>query len=169
MAYLLIIFLVAVALSPLMWFKTSPGQARKVAFRRRATELGLKVRLVPEPTADENDLRPTAVSYYLPYIGDSGQRLRRRLGLWTLLRGDQRGWPSDLHGWHWFRRQADGHLHPGLAAMVSQLPEQVVAICADKAGLGVILDERGSADVVDAVAAALAGFQERITNGNRLE
>ena len=162
MTYLLIFFLVLVAIAPLTWLKTSPAQARKAAFRRRGLHLGLKVRLLPEPTADESDRRPSAVAYCLQLPGQRGDALGEKLGSWTLLRDADRGWPSDWPGWHWFRRQGSDGLKPALEPLLAALPRQAYALRADRDGVTVFVEERGDVAVVDEVAAALLGFVAEI-------
>lgn len=158
LTYVLIFFLILVAIAPLTWLKTSPGQAKKAAFRRRGVELGLKVRLAPEVTADEGDKLPTAATYAVQFLGERGEELKRSLGVWTLLRGADRGWPSDWSGWQWFRRQGGDRFYPALERVLAALPPQAYALRSGRDGVAVFLEERGDVAAVDAVASALADF-----------
>jgi hypothetical protein len=153
--YLLIVFLIAVVLSPLVMMKASPGQTRVSAFRRKAMSLGLKVQLVPEIDAEESATRPEAVRYFLPYPLDSVEVLRGRLASWTLMRGQRRGWDSPWPEWRWFRAEAPAHCHDIISNAINQLPACAYGIRADKGGVSVFLREIGEDTAVQQVADSL--------------
>lgn len=49
MSWLIILFVVALAVSPVMWLKPSPRQRRLAKLRNRATQAGVKVELAEPP------------------------------------------------------------------------------------------------------------------------
>jgi hypothetical protein len=156
--YLLIAFIIVVVLSPLAWLRSTPGQARVTAFRRRATELGLKVQIVPPPDAPEGDSQPTAVFYCLSYPQKQIAEISSTVGQWTLLRKERRGWESRWQGWRWFRREGSEHLSSAIEGMLQSLPGVVYAVRADKNAVGVFLRESGEVSIVDDIANTLNGF-----------
>jgi hypothetical protein len=156
--YLLIVFIIAVVLSPLTWLRSSPGQVRVTAFRKRAAELGLKVQLVPPPDAGESDKQPTAVRYCLAYPEDARELLTARIGQWSLLRHERRGWESPWPEWRWLKKEAAPILQPDLTPLVASLPAQVYCLRAERNTLAAYIHERGELDVVDTVAAAIKDF-----------
>ena len=155
MEYWLIFFLILVALSPLAWLKSSPGQRRVTGFRNRARQQGLKVQLVPAIDADPAVTRPEAVRYLLSYPADRVAEMREAVGEWTLLKGQRRGWDSPWSGWTWFRSEAPVTGHPSIAAAIEALPAVAYGIRAEAAGVAVYLRETGDPAAVDAVAESL--------------
>lgn len=155
MEYFLILFLVAVILSPLVALKASPGQAKVSAFRRQAMNLGLKVQLVPAVDAEESATRPDAVRYFLPFPADRVEDLRSSLANWTLVRGQRRGWESAWPEWRWFRSEAPGHCHTKIASVISQLPDNVYGLRAEKDGVAVFVREKGEIATVQQMVDAL--------------
>src|SRR5690606_29361425 len=93
-SYLLIAFIIAVVISPLLWLQLSPAQARATAFRQRARELGLRVQLVADIDAEDQDRRPGTVRYLRPYQVTTTAAQRDKVGSWTLMRNHRRGWDS---------------------------------------------------------------------------
>jgi hypothetical protein len=152
MKYLLIVLILLAVVSPLMWFKSTPGQARAAAFRKRAGELGLRVQLVPDPDAPDDERQPSAVRYLVQTV-----RERHDGGpcSWTLLKSDHRGWASPWRGWRWFRRAAPEHLHPRIALAIEQLPADVTALREDRQGVAAYWRETGEPEGVDRIADAL--------------
>ena len=69
MTWLLIVFGVAVVVSPLMWFRQSPRQKLITELRRAAGSMGLQVSLHRRPDAREDETRWSAVCYRLPWLG----------------------------------------------------------------------------------------------------
>lgn len=155
MSYFLIFFIIAVVLSPLAWLKSTPAQARMTTFRQRASALGLKVALCPPPDSAEDEKRPGAVKYYIPFKADDKAELRAIFGTWILLRDERRGWESLWGGWRWFRKEARESLQSAIGACVSELPAPVYAIQADGNALGVYLHEKGEVAVVDQISTSL--------------
>ena len=159
MEYLLIIFILAVVLSPLAWFRTSPGQKRATAMRSHARGLGLRVQLVPEVEAPESETRPAAVRYFLPFdemppddVVDAS---------WTLLREHRRGWESPWQGWTWFRGQATEYWYPRIEKCLQEMPPMVYGLRVEKVGVSAYLRETGDAKAVEQVRDALQGLMGR--------
>lgn len=155
LSYFLIFFIIAVVLSPLAWLKSTPAQARMTAFRQRASAQGLKVALCPPPDSAEDDKRPGAVKYFIPFNPDDRTRLREAFGEWTLLKGQRRGWESRWDHWRWFRKEAKESLHDAIGDCLSELPEPVYALQADNNAIGVFLLEKGEIDKVDQISSSL--------------
>jgi len=159
-SYLLIAFIIAVVISPLLWLQLSPAQARATAFRQRARELGLRVQLVADIDAEDQDRRPGTVRYLRPYQVTTTAAQRDKVGSWTLMRNHRRGWDSPWPQWRWFRSEAPAALHPHLEQLLAALPEVSFGVRADAHGVSVYLRESGEVAVVDQVARGLAEFVE---------
>lgn len=155
MTYFLIFFIIAVVLSPLAWLKSTPAQARMTAFRQRASAVGLKVALCPPPDSAEDEKRPGAVKYFVPFNADDKMQLREAFGQWILLKEDRRGWESRWEGWRWFRKEARESLHDAIGACISDLPDGVYGLQADSASVGVYLMEKGETSAVDQISSCL--------------
>src|SRR5690606_31073198 len=97
--YLLIALVVLMVVSPLLWLRQTPGQARITAFRNRALQLGLKVQMVPRADADPADRQPDAVRYLKPLVPDSRGAMPVMDHSWILLR-DPRQDPAVVHHRH---------------------------------------------------------------------
>ncbi len=155
MTWLLIVFGIAVVLSPLMWLKQSPHQKRITELRRWANSRSLKVSLHRRPDAREDEVRLDAVYYGLPWLDKSaGQD-------WVLQRHSQRGWQSDLEGWQWFGHQADPTWDQLLADTVPELPSGVSAVIANSSGVGLIWDERGTFTEIEQLCEFLQRLRQK--------
>ncbi|HLS97590.1 MAG TPA: hypothetical protein VK018_02605 [Porticoccaceae bacterium] len=156
--YLLIALVVLMVVSPLLWLRQTPGQARITAFRNRALQLGLKVQMVPRADADPADRQPDAVRYLKPLVPDSRGAMPVMDHSWILLRDPRRGRESPFPGWRWFRDEAPAAIHPAIAACLRELPESVGALRADGQGLSAYWRETGTLDDVARLARALDGL-----------
>ncbi len=156
----MIAFVIFIVLSPLAWLKSSPGQERITAFRKRALALGLKVQVVPPLEAAPEDNRPTAVRYALS-LGDddSGDNPFRE---WSLIRGERRGWASPWQGWRWLHREAPAQLHPAIGEVVSSLPESVNGLRAEPHSVSLYVREVGDIETVDRYADALRRLAQQL-------
>ena len=164
--YLLIAFVIAMVISPVLWLRQSPGQARITAFRNRALQLGLKVQIVPAADAAESERSPDAVRYLRPFMPDSSGQMPAVSGHWTLLHHERRGWESPWPRWRWFRAEASPDLHPAIGECLKLLPESVTALRLDDQGLSVYWPETGKIDDAVKVANALGTlFQSLSSNG----
>ena len=161
MEYLLIVFIVAVVLSPLAWLRTSPAQKRVTALRKHARSLGLQVQLVPEVEAAESDTRPAAVRYFLPFADGDVSPGGAVDTSWTLLREHRRGWESPWQGWTWFRGEAAEPWYPHIERCLRQLPPMVYGVRVEKGGVAAYLRETGDEKAVEQLLAALQGLMGR--------
>ena len=91
MTWLLILFGVAVVVSPLMWFRQSPRQKLITELRRAASSMGLQVSLHRRPDARDDETRLECVCYRLPWLDDSCRQN------WVLQRYSNRGWDLIVH------------------------------------------------------------------------
>jgi hypothetical protein len=143
MVWLLIIFCLAVAVSPLMWMKSSPRQQQVMACRKKARSLTINVSLCKQPDALDSDKRLDATLYWLSWQKDQVSEA------WVLQRRSKRGWCSDFDGWRWVNSQADMAWYKTIDATIQNLPTGVSAIIANKGGIGVVWDERGDTVLLD--------------------
>lgn len=142
MIWLLIFFCLAVALSPLMWMKSSPRQQQVMASRAMARSLGINVNICRQPDANESDKRLDAIFYWLPWQKD---RINQT---WVLQRRTRRGWESLFDGWRWVNSQADLSWQETIEIIIQDLPTGITAIIANKEGIGMVWDERGDDDLI---------------------
>jgi hypothetical protein len=142
MIWLLILFCLAVAVSPLLWMKSSPRQLQITQFRKLARELGINVNLHKRPEARESEKRLDCMFYWLPWRDSRGVKP------WVLHRHSNRGWQSNFQGWRWVDDQADILWATMLAETLNRLPSGATAIIVTRAGVGVIWDERGETPTV---------------------
>ena len=144
MHWLVICVVVAVVLSPLMWFKQSPRQARIAELRKTAFGYKIIVSLHRRPDARDNETALDCVCYKLPC------RDLKLSGNWVLHRYSQRGWESKWTQWKWISGEADQNLEGLISQVIDRLPASVSAIKKDSDGFGVIWDEStGVADLVE--------------------
>ena len=100
MTWLVIIFAVAVVLSPLMWFKQSPRQRRISHLRSVAGTFNLQVALHRRPEAREGEDALSCVCYKIRC------QYETPVTEWVIHRFSQRGWSSDWEGWQWFKQKS---------------------------------------------------------------
>ncbi len=158
MKYLFIALVIAFVVSPLLWMRQTPGQARITAFRNRALQLGLRVQVVPPADAPPEDRSPGAVRYIRPLLPDPKGNMPVIPAYWTLLKSNRRGYPSPFEGWRWFRGEAPSHLTAAVGRCVQALPDTVTALRADSQGVSAYWSEIGAPEQVEAIASALAGL-----------
>jgi hypothetical protein len=154
MTWLLILFGVAIVVSPLMWFRQSPRQKLITELRRSANSMGLQVSLHRRPDARDDETRLECVCYRLPWLGDSCRQS------WVLHRHSKRGWQSVVNDWLWTIAEADPKWSDLLAETVADIPAGVSAIIANNAGIGVIWNERDDAADLEKVAHNLKKMQQ---------
>jgi len=154
MTWLLILFGVAVVVSPLMWFRQSPRQKLITELRRTAASMGLQVSLHRRPDAREDETRLECVCYRLPWLDDSCRQS------WVLHRHSKRGWESAISDWLWTIAEADSKWRDLLAETVADIPAGASAIIANSAGIGVIWNEREDAADLQKVAQNLKKMQQ---------
>lgn len=155
MSWLLILFIIAVVISPLMWLKQSPHSKRMIELRGLANSLSMQVSLHRRPDARDDEKALETVCYRLPWLDrDCDQK-------WVLHRFSQRGWDSDFAGWRWTVHQADPVWDSLLAEIVPQMPVGVSAVIANRAGIGVIWDERGDPQALQKISENLQALRDR--------
>ena len=135
MHWLVICVVFAIVLSPLMWFKQSPRQARIAELRRAAFEKNIMVSLHRRPDARDNEKALDCVCYKIP-VKDLEASSN-----WVLHRYSQRGWESKWTQWKWVSGEADLNWDGLLSKIISRLPAGATAIMKDSEGFGVIWDE----------------------------
>lgn len=155
MSWLLILFGLAIVLSPLMWLKQSPHQRKITELRRLANTAGMQVTLHRRPDAREDEKRLETVCYRLPWLEiDHKQH-------WVLHRYSERGWDSHCPGWRWTINQANSEWDALLSTVVEHLPQNVDAVMANQLGIGVIWNERGEAEDVDKICTELERLRQK--------
>ena len=142
MVWLLIIFCLAVVMSPLLWMKSSPRQRQIAQCREVARSLALNVSLHRRPDARDSEQRLDMIFYWLRW------KQAVELKPWVLHRFSRRGWESSYQGWRWISGQASLEWEQSIALAVSSLPSGVSAILVNGSGVGVLWDERGDAVAV---------------------
>ena len=144
MHWLVICFVVAVILTPLMWFKQSPRQKRIAKLRKTAFENKIIVSLHRRPDARDDERALDCVCYKLPCKDLEGS------SNWVLHRYSQRGWESKWTQWKWILGEADQSLDGLISQVIDRLPASVSAIKKASDGVGGIWDEStGVPDLVE--------------------
>jgi hypothetical protein len=143
MIWLLIIFCLAVALSPLMWMKASPRQQQVTVSRAKARSLSINVNMCRQPDAIDSETRLDAILYWLSWQKDTVNQV------WVLQRRTKRGWESSFEGWRWVNNQADPSWEQIIELIIQDLPAGISAIVSNKEGIGMVWDERGDEDFID--------------------
>lgn len=164
MTYLLIAFVLAVILSPLMWFRQSPRQKLITAMRQEATKNGLSVKLSKPADAREGEGRLEYVTYILPWVPGSNPSSEPRMEKWLLVKGTRRGDPSPWAEWQWLGREANDCLIALIGAVIQKLPINVVALEAGSDGIKIYWQERGSLEDVGVVTHQLSTLRDVIRN-----
>ena len=158
MTWLVIIFAIAMVLSPLMWFKQSPRQKRISQLRSAAANLNLQISLHQRPEARESEDALSTVCYKIR----CGQEPSH--SDWVLHRFSQRGWTSDWEGWQWFNKQADGSWCDLVEDIVKDMPDGVSAIIMQSNSVGMIWDERGDEEQLGQIAKKLVQLKQHAEN-----
>lgn len=158
---LIIALVVALAVGPIMWFRTTPAQKRVIRFRRRAAERNLRVQV---HAAAGLKLDSSVVAYGLPWVheaGDAPSLLRHPdLQPWRLQReriehdGHFAGW------WDWQPAlEAPAAWRPALRELLPDLPPDAVLLENNRQGLWLYWRERGDIAQVDRIADQLQGLK----------
>ena len=155
MSWLLILFIIAVVISPLMWLKQSPHSKRMTELRGLANTLSIQVSLHRRPDAREDEKALEAVCYRMPWLQrDCDQS-------WVLQRFSQRGWDSHCEGWRWTHHQADPVWDSLLGEIIPQMPSGVTGVIANRVGIGLIWDERGNAQDLKKMSENLQALRKK--------
>lgn len=158
MIWLLIIFFMAVAISPLMWIKASPRQRQIQQCREIARGLSLRVKLQRRPDARESERKLEAVGYWLAWDDSNIPRP------WTLHRYSNRGWESPWEGWNWIVDEAPSEWQPQIQNVLTLLSADVQAIVVNGSGLAVIWQEKGDESRVHIIKECLTTLKENAMN-----
>lgn len=156
MHWLLIIFVFAVILTPLMWFKPSPRQKRIASFRRAALEKKVIVSLHRRPDAREGEKRLECMSYRVQCQSTENSKN------WVLHRFSQRGWESKWDHWFWFSDQAEESWNDIISHSLATLPNGVSAIIKDFGHIAVIWDEESEMADLHEIFLILEGLNQHI-------
>jgi hypothetical protein len=155
MVWLLIIFCLAVAVSPLMWMKSSPRQQQVMANRKKARSLTINVNICKQADASDSEDRLDAIFYCLDWQQDNLNES------WVLHRRSNRGWESCFDGWRWINQEADKAWLEVIGSIIDDLPSGVSAIVTNKQGIGVVWDERGDGVAVDNLHQCLIKLRDK--------
>lgn len=155
MVWLLIIFCLAVAVSPLMWMKSSPRQQQVMANRKKARSLTINVNICKQADASDSEDRLDAIFYWLDWQQDNLNES------WVLHRRSKRGWESCFDGWRWINQEADKAWLEVIGSIIDDLPSGVSAIVTNKQGTGVVWDERGDGVAVDHLHQCLIKLRDK--------
>lgn len=164
MTYLLIAFVLAIILSPLMWFRQSPRQKLITDMRRAAAAKGMRVKLSKPAGAREGEGRLEYVTYTLPWIPDSDPSLEPRMEKWLLIRDTRRGDASPWSPWQWLGRESNNALNDVIGSAVEMLPENVAALEASRDGVLIYWQERGQLNDISKVFDQLCVLRKRMRN-----
>jgi hypothetical protein len=148
--YLLIIFIIALALAPLSHFVPSKRQRKVARLREYAAVHGLFVEFRGLPGAQQGH-RPPAVNpggdiiYY-------GRRLRPRRGEPVL----RASWITDQAGWRSLGRRTP------VPDVLGQLPAKILAAGVDEASCGIYWQEAGCEEEVERIRQVLEAWAEQL-------
>ncbi|MFT7301040.1 MAG: hypothetical protein ACI89Z_001508 [Porticoccus sp.] len=156
MTYLLIAFVLAVILSPLMWFRQSPRQKLITAMRQHAAAKGLRVKLSKPADAREGEGRLEYVTYLLPWSPGSDPSSEARMEKWLLIKETDRGDPSPWPEWRWRGRKSNDRLTSTIGAVLEGLPKTVAALEAYSEGVRIYWQERGDLEEIELVSRQLS-------------
>ena len=150
MTYLLIIFIIALALAPLSHFVPSKRQRKVARLREYAAVHGLFVEFRTLPGAQSGRKPPAAgaggdIIYY-------GRRLRPRRGEPVA----SANWVAGQGGWQSLDRRAP------VPDLLQQLPAGILAVGVSEASCGVYWQESGSEDDVERIRQVLEAWAEQL-------
>ena len=162
MTYLLILLILALIISPLLWFRQSPRQKMITEMRRLASSRGLRVRLVHAPDAREGEGRLEYAGYTLLWVPDSSPSPFSRMEKWLLVRGTRRGGHSPWENWQWLGHEANDRLQPVIGAVLAALPTDVIAVEVNREGVAIVWQERGELADIDRIDTQLKHLRSAI-------
>ncbi len=164
MTYLLIAFVLAVILSPLMWFRQSPRQKLITAMRQHAAAKGLRVKLSKPADAREGEGRLEYVTYLLPWNPGSYPSSEPRMEKWLLIKETHRGDPSPWPEWQWRGRESNDRLISTMGVVLEALPKNVAALEACSDGVRIYWQERGDLEEIELISHQLLILKGVIRN-----
>lgn len=143
MTYLLIAFVLAIILSPVMWFRQSPRQKLITDMRKEAREKKLWVKLSVPADAREGEGRLEYVTYTLAWVPDSNPSMEPRMEKWLLIKDTHRGDLSRWENWQWLGRESNESLNTSIGLALEKLPKSITALEACSEGVRIYWQERG--------------------------
>lgn len=152
MKFLLILFIVALALAPLTHFLPSKRQRLVARMREYAAVHGLFVEFRDLPSrqsAGDDKERKQQIIYYGKRLPPSRREARQRCA-----------WLRQEDGWRSLQKRVEA---PSAAA---GLPASVLAISVDEGSCGAYWQEAGSEQDVALIVAALEDWQQRLQGGS---
>lgn len=164
MTYLLIAFVLAIILSPLMWFRQSPRQKLITAMRQKAAAKGLRVKLSKPAAARKGEGRLEYVTYTLPWNPGSDPSVEPRTEKWLLLKDTHRGDPSPWAEWQWMGRESNDSLVSCIGSTLEKLPKDVASLEASSEGVRIYWQERGNLEDVEMMSHQLSALRGAIRN-----
>ena len=162
MTYLLIIFILLIALAPLVWVKSSPRQQQIAELRRLANEQGLQVALSYPPDARSGEGRLDHAMYMLPWLVDKSREWTPEK--WALLHHSRRGDTSPWNGWRWLERPRDKSTVTYISEFLGQFTDAVAGLSATSRGLAFCWQEKGTDTELKAFIEALKLLRDRLQN-----
>lgn len=160
MTYLLIAFVLAIILSPLMWFRQSPRQKLITDMRKEAREKSLWVRLSKPAGTREGEGRLEYVTYTLTWVPDSNPSMEPRMEKWLLIKDTHRGDPSPWESWQWLGRESNDSLNTPIGSALQQLPKSIAALEACSEGVRIYWQERGELHDVQVIFDQLSKLRD---------
>ena len=151
---MLILFAIAIVLSPIMWFKQSPHQKNLAETRSAARNLGIQVNLHRRPDARDSETALEVTCY----------KMRCSLGEesvgWTIHRFSQRGWESEWQDWRWIKQEAEERWKEVLRKLLPHLPLGITAVIVERDSVGVIWNERAGNTELQEIARFLIELKQ---------
>src|SRR5690606_41858428 len=158
---LLLIGIVAMVVGPIMMLQPNAGQRRQEKLRSRATQLGLRVKIVSLPKQPTDSDLPAAIPMYcLPH------ELRVvNLWPWLLLRGAYAHESNFFEQWVWHGApNASVAEQQWLRQHLASLPRSVAAIGSGPEGVCIYWAEAGGEPVLEGLAELLRSRPERVNS-----
>ena len=157
----IIIVLIAVAamvLGPIMMLQPNAAQRGQEQLRRRAMELGLRVRITSLPQQNTDIETPSAMPVYsLPDEAPSEEDSRPE---WLLMRTPYAHEAHFMGTWQWHASgRASPHEQMALEAILPQLPASVRAVEANIQGHGFYWSESGGISRLETLLPLLQQLQ----------
>lgn len=149
MAWLLILFILAIALVPLMQFAPSKRQRTIARLRERAALGGLFVEFREAPGSTGRPLPDGVRAQDIIYYGRRLPAAKKRARVTHAWRRDREGWLG-----------VGGYLP--IPDVLEELPSSAVAASVDPDSCGVYWDETGSLETVAEIAALLERWAEQL-------
>lgn len=156
MSWMLILFAIAIVLSPIMWFKQSPHQKNLAETRSAARSLGIQVNLHRRPDARDSETALEVTCYKMR--SSPGEE---SIG-WTIHRFSQRGWESEWQDWRWVKQEAEESWKEVLRKLLPHLPLGITAVIVERDSVGVIWNERAGNTELQEIARFLIELKQHM-------